>query len=101
MTAIPFQNPRADVEFGVPPAAAEAQVWIVARDGRRYGGAAGIAVALGTATQRRLPTRLYAIDWITGVADAVYAWVAVNRDRLPGDRPYCEQFPADCDLALT
>jgi predicted DCC family thiol-disulfide oxidoreductase YuxK len=51
-----------------------------------------VAVALGTT----IPLLVYSLPGIRQLQDFVYYLVASNRGRLPGDRPYCAQHPAEC-----
>lgn len=67
-------------------------------DGTRYRGAAAINAVLGIALGTRMLLRFYQLPMIRQIQDQVYAWVVRNRHRLPGITPYCQQFPADCDV---
>jgi len=96
VTAVPFQKSGVPASVGLTLEECEASAWAIAPDGSRYRGAeamnALVAVALGTA----LPLLLYYLSGIRQLQDFIYSVVASNRSRLPGDRPYCAQLPAEC-----
>ncbi len=96
VTAVPFQKRGVPASVGLTVEECEATAWAIAPDGGRYRGAeaanAAVAVALGTA----VPLLLYSLPGIGRLQDFVYRLVATNRDRLPGDRPYCAQRPTEC-----
>jgi predicted DCC family thiol-disulfide oxidoreductase YuxK len=96
VAVVPFQKPGIPASVGLTLEECEATVWAIAPDGRRYRGAeavnASVAAALGTA----VPLLLYYLPGIRQLQDFIYSVVASNRSRLPGDRPYCAQFPAEC-----
>ena len=94
--AVPFQNSSVPASVGLTREECEAAAWAIAPDGGRYRGAeaviAVVAVALGTT----VPLLLYSLPGIRQLLDFVYHLVASHRSRLPGDRPYCAQHPAEC-----
>ena len=96
MTAVPFQKSGIPASVGLTLEECEATAWAIAADGSRYRGAEAVnelvAVAFGTA----LPLFLYYLPGIRQVQKFIYSVVASNRNRLPGDRPYCAQHPAEC-----
>ena len=96
VTAVPFQKSSAPASVGLTLEECQASAWAIAPDGGRYRGAeaanALVAAALGTA----VPLLLYYLPGIRQVQDFIYSVVASNRSRLPGDRPYCTQHPAEC-----
>ena len=96
VTVAPFQKPGAPEAHGLTVAQCERAAWAITPDGRRHRAAAAInlagAVALGTA----LPLRFYALPGVRALQERVYAWIAANRGRFPGDTPYCEQHPEEC-----
>jgi predicted DCC family thiol-disulfide oxidoreductase YuxK len=51
-----------------------------------------VAAALGTA----VPLLLYYLPGIRQLQNYIYSLIASNRNRLPGDQPYCAQRPAEC-----
>jgi predicted DCC family thiol-disulfide oxidoreductase YuxK len=93
---VPFQRPGAPERFGLTIGDCERAAWTVTPDGRRYPGAAAVNVALAVALGRRWPWTLYRLPGVSHVQGLVYALVARNRTRLPGDTPYCEQHPEEC-----
>lgn len=98
MTVVPFQRPGVPAAHGLTVAECEAAAWAVTpeSDRVRYRGAAAVNAALAVALGNALPLRLYALPAIAAIQDAVYAWIARHRHRLPGDPPYCDQHPDRC-----
>lgn len=96
VTALPFQRPGAPPSHGLTVAQCEGAAWAVTPSGRRHRGAAAVALALAVALGTSLPLWLYALPGSRQLQEGVYALVAANRGRLPGDRPYCEQHPEEC-----
>ena len=96
VTAVPFQKTGVPASVGLTLEECKASAWAIAPDGRRYRAAeamnALVACALGTA----VPLLLYYLPGIRRLQDFIYSVVASNRSRLPGDRPYCAQHPAEC-----
>jgi predicted DCC family thiol-disulfide oxidoreductase YuxK len=96
VTAVPFQKTGVPASVGLSLEECKASAWAIAPDGRRYRAAeamnALVACALGTA----VPLLLYCLSGIRQLQDFIYSVVASNRSRLPGDRPYCAQHPAEC-----
>jgi predicted DCC family thiol-disulfide oxidoreductase YuxK len=96
VTAVPFQKTGVPASVGLSLEECKASAWAIAPDGRRYRAAeamnALVACALGTA----VPLLLYCLPGIRQLQDFIYSVVASNRSRLPGDRPYCAQHPAEC-----
>jgi predicted DCC family thiol-disulfide oxidoreductase YuxK len=43
-----------------------------------------------------VPLLLYFLPGMRQPQNFVYYLIASNRSRLPGDRPYCAQHPAEC-----
>jgi predicted DCC family thiol-disulfide oxidoreductase YuxK len=96
VTAVPFQKTGTPVSVGLTLEECKASAWAIAPDGSRYRGAeamnALVAAALGTG----VPLHLYYLPGIRQLQDFIYSLIASNRSRLPGDRPYCAQHPAEC-----
>ena len=96
VTVVPFQQPGAPERVGLTLAECEAAAWAIGPDGQRYRGAEAINATLAVILRTRLPVWLYRLPGARQIQDAVYTWVARNRSRLPGDQPYCEQYPERC-----
>jgi predicted DCC family thiol-disulfide oxidoreductase YuxK len=96
VTVAPFQKPGVPERVGLIVAECEWAAWVVAPDGQRAAGAAAVNLALAVALGNRLLLRLYQLPLLHQLEDWLYAWVAANRHRLPGDTPYCDQHPAEC-----
>jgi predicted DCC family thiol-disulfide oxidoreductase YuxK len=96
VTAVPFQKSGVPASVGLTVEECEETAWAIAPNGDRHRGAeavnAAVAAALGTAA----PLLLYSLPGIRQLQDFIYHLVASNRSRLPGDRPYCAQHPAEC-----
>jgi predicted DCC family thiol-disulfide oxidoreductase YuxK len=96
VTAVPFQKSGVPASVGLSLQECKASAWAIAPDGSRYRAAeavnALVACALGTA----VPLLVYYLPGIRQLQDFIYSVVASNRSRLPGDRPYCAQRPAEC-----
>jgi len=96
ITPIPFQRSGAVDTYGLTVAQCEHAAWAVTWDGDRYPAAAAINVALSTALGTRLPRLVYRIPGMPWLQEHIYARIARNRTRLPGDTPYCDQHPEAC-----
>lgn len=96
VTMVPFQQPGGPAAYGLTIPQCEAAAWAITPDQQRYPAAIAVNLTLAVALRTRLPLWLYAIPGIRQLQDSVYAWVARNRGRLPGDLPYCEQHPEIC-----
>jgi predicted DCC family thiol-disulfide oxidoreductase YuxK len=96
VTAVPFQKTGTPASVGLTLEECKASVWAIAPDGGYYRGAeavnALVAAALGTA----VPLLLYYLPGIRQLQDFIYFLIAYNRNRLPGDQPYCAQHQAEC-----
>jgi predicted DCC family thiol-disulfide oxidoreductase YuxK len=96
VTTVPFQRPGTPESFGLTYAQCEQSSWAVTPGGATYGYAQGMYLLLAVLLNGPWPLWFYAIPGIRQLQERGYRWVATNRSRLPGARPHCEQFPADC-----
>jgi predicted DCC family thiol-disulfide oxidoreductase YuxK len=96
VTAVPFQKPGICEAAGLTIKQCEASVWAIAHDGRRFRAAEAINVIVAVALGTRFPHSLYRLPLVRWVQDLTYDWVATNRGKLPGDKPYCSQHPYQC-----
>ena len=96
VTAVPYQKPGVAESFGLTPEQCRSAAWALTPDGERHRGAGAVNMVLAVALGTRLPNVLYGSPIVGAVQDAAYEWVAVNRRRLPGDEPYCDQQPDEC-----
>jgi predicted DCC family thiol-disulfide oxidoreductase YuxK len=96
---VPFQAAGALVTAGLSQPEAEAAAWAITPGGERYRGAAAVNLALAVALGSRLPLVLYRLPGLRQLQDAAYAVVASHRHRLPGVRPYCQEYPETCRKA--
>ena len=96
VTAVPFQKSGVPVSVGLTLEECEATAWAIASDGGRYRAAEAVNVAVAVALGTSILLLLYSLPGIRQLQDFIYHLVASNRDRLPGDRPYCAQYQAEC-----
>jgi predicted DCC family thiol-disulfide oxidoreductase YuxK len=96
VTAVPFQKTGVPASVGLTVKECEASAWAIAPDGGRYRGAEAVNAVVAAALGTTIPLLVYSLPGIRQLQDFVYYLVASNRGRLPGDRPYCAQHPAEC-----
>src|SRR3954453_8083320 len=96
VTAFPFQKPGVPEKFGLTVADCEAAAWAIAPGFAPQPGAAAVMLTLAVARGSRTPWVIYHLPILQQVQEGIYALVARYRHRLPGDTPYCEQFPDEC-----
>jgi len=96
VTAVPFQKSSVPASVGLTLEECEAAAWAIASDGGRYRGAEAVNAVVAAALGSTLPLLLYSLPGIRQLQDCIYYLVASNRSRLPGDRSYCAQHPAEC-----
>jgi predicted DCC family thiol-disulfide oxidoreductase YuxK len=95
---LPWQTPGLLQRAALSATQAKAAAWFVlpAAAGQQvqYRGAAAIFEALAYTTPLLTPLRwLYHLPGIRQLADAIYAWVARNRGRMPGSGAACKIDP--------
>jgi predicted DCC family thiol-disulfide oxidoreductase YuxK len=93
---VPYQKPGVVRSTGLSLEDCRASAWAVSLDGERYRGAEAINVAISGAIGTRIPHALYRLPLVGDLQDLAYGWIAANRRRLPGDKPYCSQHPDNC-----
>ena len=96
VTAVPFQKTGTPASVGLTLEGCEASAWAIAPDGGYYRGAEAVNAVLAAVLGTTIPLLVYSLPGIRQLQDFVYYLVASNRGRLPGDRPYCAQHPAEC-----
>ena len=96
VTAVPFQKSGIPASVGLTLEECRASAWAIAPDGSRYRGAEAMNALVAAALESAVPLFVYSLPGIRQVQDLVYSVIASNRSRLPGDRPYCAQHPAEC-----
>ena len=96
VTAVPFQKSGVCASAGLMVEECRESAWAILPDDGRYRGAEAMNVAMAVALGTTGPMLVYSLPGIKQFEDLVYSLVASNRDRLPGDRPYCAQRPAEC-----
>ena len=82
---------RTDIEaFGLTPAECTTAVQFVTADRRVYSGSRAVMQMLRVAPQPWAALGVIGdAPGVAWVADRVYRWIALNRDRLPGGTPAC------------
>ena len=96
MTAEPYQKPGVPASAGLTVEQCEGAAWAVSPDGRRYRGAGAINASLAVASGVALPLLAYELPVVRQLEDLGYAFTAAVRGKLPGDEPYCKQYPEEC-----
>ena len=96
VTAVPFQKSGIPASVGLTLEECKASAWAIAPEGERYRGAEAMNALVACALGSALPLLLYNLPGIRQMQDFIYFLIASNRSRLPGDRPYCAQHPAEC-----
>ena len=86
----PWQTPGLLARSGLTAEQASDAAWFVDGGGRQFRGAAAINAALaqigGIFT---LVAALYRLPGLRQLEDAIYAWIAANRYRMPGSSAAC------------
>lgn len=62
----------------------------------KVGGARAVGLALEVGREATWPTLAWRVPGIPWILDQVYALVAANRHRLPGETPWCTANPGEC-----
>ena len=93
---VPYQMPGVTRSTGLSLEDCRASAWAVSSDGERYRGAEAIGVAVSGVIGTRIPHALYKLPLVGNLQDLAYGWIAASRRRLPGDKPYCSQYPGNC-----
>ena len=96
VTAVPFQKTGVPASVGLNLEECEASAWAIAPDGERYRAAEAVNALVPAALGTAVPLLVYYLPGIRQMQDFIYSLIASNRGRLPGDRPYCAQHPAEC-----
>lgn len=91
-----LQAPDVAQRLGIAPSQLLDSVRWLDSSGAVYSGAEAANAALSSAIGTKLPLLLYRVPGIGRVEEAVYRWVAANRQRFPGATPYCQSHPAAC-----
>ena len=98
--AVPSQRRGVLVQHGITREEADRAAWAIARDGRRWKGAAAINRVLREmgGAWPSLAT-LYRLAPLAFTEEAAYRWFARNRPRFQrfGVRPECDEPAADCE----
>ncbi|NQY57374.1 MAG: DUF393 domain-containing protein [Ilumatobacteraceae bacterium] len=93
---VPSQRPGVLARTGVTGEQAAKSVWTVADDATVAGGPAAIALAVAIGRRQRWPMWPFAVPGVEWVLDRLYALIAANRGKFPGETPWCQQHPERC-----
>lgn len=96
--ALPSQTPGLRERLGLSRAETDGQAWVVAADGRRWGGAAAINRALRELGAWRLVAGVYDVPGLRQAEEFGYRWFARHRGRFArwGVTPACERPGSAC-----
>jgi len=99
---VPYQKSGVPASAGLSVEQCQNAAWAVepgdasGQPRRRWRGAGAINASLAVALGLRLPLSFYGLPGVRRTQERAYDLVAANRGRLPGDEPYCEQYPDEC-----
>ena len=93
----PCQSVPLDGIQGITPTKCLRSFWAVADDGTIASGSDGAGLILTAMLNNRWPYRIMRWPGVRQIAMFGYDLVASNRRKLPGDKPWCQQHPEDCD----
>ena len=102
MTVVPYQKDGVPASAGLNVEDCERAAWAYepgdepGEPRRRWRAAAAINASLAVALGTGLPLSFYGLPGIRFLQDVAYQIVADNRGKIPGDKPYCKQYPEEC-----
>ena len=102
MTVVPYQKHCVPASAGLSAEDCEKAAWAYEpgekpdKPRRRWRGAGAINASLAVALGTRLPLSFYELPIIGPLQHRAYDLIAANRGKIPGDEPYCEQYPEEC-----
>ena len=94
---VPYQHPGTPEAYGLTQAQCAEAVWAITNTGTAVPAAAAVNRALDTALGKQWFERIYGLPLMSRLQEWVYRWIARNRRRFPGVRPFCQQHPEQCD----
>jgi predicted DCC family thiol-disulfide oxidoreductase YuxK len=92
----PFQRPGTRERTGLTEEQLGSAVWWLDENGGKRSGAAAVNAALAAALGTKAPVLFYRLPGVRQAQESAYRWVARNRHRFPGTKPWCESNPEDC-----
>lgn len=96
VTVLPFQKAGVPERFGLSVADCERAAWAITPGLAPEPGAGAVMLTLAVAKVMPSIWLIYHLPILQQVQEGIYALIAHFRHRLPGDTPYCEQFPGEC-----
>ena len=103
MTVVPYQKDGVPASAGLNVEDCRKAAWAYVpgdepgRPRRRWRGAGAINASLAVALGTRLPLAFYELPVVGPLQNRAYDFIAANRGKLPGDKPYCKQHPEECE----
>ena len=97
--AVPSQRRGVLAQHGITRPEADRAAWAIARDGRRWEGAAAVNRVLQEAGGAwQVVAKLYRLAPIAAAEEGLYRWFVRNRSRFRsfGVRPECDEPGSDC-----
>lgn len=82
---------------GITRADCEKAVWIIAPDGHAEQGSRAAVRMLAAMLNHRWPNTVFNLPGVAQVMNAVYKGIASHRSGFPGETPWCQQHPEDCE----
>ena len=80
---------------GLIEAQTDRAAWTVAGDSV-VGGPRGVALMLAVAWNSKIPLLPFRLPGVPSLLDRLYELIASNRQRLPGETPWCLAHPGEC-----
>jgi predicted DCC family thiol-disulfide oxidoreductase YuxK len=96
LVALPCQQTRRVTALGVTSGECAAAAWVVTDAGERFGGAQAVLAAIAIARRWPWLLTLGALPVIRHILAGIYHVVSSIRPWLPGDRPWCDAYPDQC-----
>ncbi len=93
----PCQSVSLEGVSGITPTQCLRAVWAIAEDGTIASGSDAFTLIMSVLLNNRWPYRIGRVPGIQHVMQFVYGWVADNRRKFPGETPWCQQHPEECN----
>lgn len=91
------QSINLDGFHGVTPTKCLREFWAISDDGTVAAGSDAAALIATALLNNKWPYRIGRWPGVRHVLSFGYRWVANNRRRFPGETPWCQQRPEDCN----
>lgn len=97
LTFQPCQTLPIDGRHGITYKKCMKELWAIADDGTIAAGSDAVALVLTAVWSNRWPYRIGRWPIIRPILSFGYRYVAENRRKFPGEKPWCQQHPEDCN----